>query len=435
MRDLSFGAHGRLTRAEQDRGMVASSVVAASPVDAAPSADRVRDPLIPEVDVLLGPDGASVVAAAIAATGGVLIGAERVQVSYEPGNTVAVRWEATTRWPDGRTTVESIVASATPDGPPAGSFPLEADGLRIGLHRWPFDPELPGLELATDSALRPEWWSKCGDVHALDVVTYRPGRRAVIRGVGDAGEVYVKVLKPRRAERVLRRFATFSRAGVPVPEVLHADADVGVVVTAALPGCTLRDLLNNGDDVPDPTALLGLLDRLPAELATDARRIALPSAELDRHSSSLAAVLPESMDVLRRIRDAVEAGSTADDVPAHPVPVHGDFHDDQLLVTDGAITGLLDIDGAGAGSRADDLGTMLGHLVNRESDVGTAAYSAYVARTHEAFAAAVGERVLARQVAAVLVGLATGPYRVQEERWRERTLDRLAVAEQWAASA
>ena len=35
-------------------------------------------------------------------------------------------------------------------------------------------------------------------------------------------------------------------------------------------------------------------------------------------------------------------------------------------------------------------------------------------------------------MAAVLVGLATGPFRVQQTQWPEGTADRLALAEEWA---
>jgi hypothetical protein len=36
------------------------------------------------------------------------------------------------------------------------------------------------------------------------------------------------------------------------------------------------------------------------------------------------------------------------------------------------------------------------------------------------------------RVAAVLVGLATGPFRVQQDRWPEGTVARLGLAEEWA---
>jgi aminoglycoside phosphotransferase (APT) family kinase protein len=42
--------------------------------------------------------------------------------------------------------------------------------------------------------------------------------------------------------------------------------------------------------------------------------------------------------------------------------VHGDLHDAQVLLTDGAITGLLDVDGAGPGLMAEDAGNLVAHL-------------------------------------------------------------------------
>ncbi len=39
------------------------------------------------------------------------------------------------------------------------------------------------------------------------------------------------------------------------------------------------------------------------------------------------------------------------------------------------------------------------------------------------------------RVAAVVLSLATGPYRVQEPAWEQATRDRLDLAEQWLVSA
>src|SRR5690606_30095586 len=44
------------------------------------------------------------------------------------------------------------------------------------------------------------------------------------------------------------------------------------------------------------------------------------------------------------------------------VPVHGDFYENQVWVRAGRLSGLLDIDTAGAGDRLDDLACLLGHL-------------------------------------------------------------------------
>jgi hypothetical protein len=42
---------------------------------------------------------------------------------------------------------------------------------------------------------------------------------------------------------------------------------------------------------------------------------------------------------------------------------------------------------------------------------------------------------LARRVAATCVGLATGPFRVQQPHWRAATLRLISLAERWAARA
>ena len=43
-------------------------------------------------------------------------------------------------------------------------------------------------------------------------------------------------------------------------------------------------------------------------------------------------------------------------------PTHGDFHEGQLFVAGGVITGVLDVDTVGPGRRADDLACLLAHL-------------------------------------------------------------------------
>ena len=114
--------------------------------------------------------------------------------------------------------------------------------------------------------------------------------------------------------------------------------------------------------------------------------------------------------------------------------MHGDFYESQLLVDAGTVVGLLDVDTAGRGARIDDWATMLAHLVLLEHVLprpGT------VVRYRRDVEAALLRRWPAGQlrprVAAVLLGLATGPYRVQQAGWPSRTDERLALAEAWAA--
>ncbi len=115
------------------------------------------------------------------------------------------------------------------------------------------------------------------------------------------------------------------------------------------------------------------------------------------------------------------------------MPVHGDFCESQLLVDGGVVTGLLDVDTAGRGHRIDDWATMLAHLVLLERVLPR---PRTVVRHRAEVEAALLRRWPAAQlrprVAAVLLGLATGPFRVQQADWPARTEERIALAEAWA---
>jgi hypothetical protein len=104
------------------------------------------------------------------------------------------------------------------------------------------------------------------------------------------------------------------------------------------------------------------------------------------------------------------------------------------LVDAGTVVGLLDVDTAGRGARIDDCATLLAHLVLLEHVLPRPGTVVHYRRDVEA---ALLRRWPAGQlrprVAAVLLGLATGPFRVQQTGWPSRTDERLALAEAWAA--
>src|SRR5690606_33768404 len=118
------------------------------------------------------------------------------------------------------------------------------------------------------------------------------------------------------------------------------------------------------------------------------------------------------------------------------VAVHGDYYEAQLLVDGGDITGLLDVDTYGPGRRVDDLATMIGHLVVLAiGQPNQAQIEKYAARLLDGFDQVVDPALLRADVAAVILGLATGSFRVLEEHWRHHTEARIEVAEAWLASA
>ncbi|PZU43859.1 MAG: phosphotransferase, partial [Arsenicicoccus sp.] len=207
----------------------------------------------------------------------------------------------------------------------------------------------------------------------------------------------------------------------------------GVVVLPGLPGTPMRTALTaHPARLPDPAALDALLDRLPVVPAR-ARRTApgAPLPPLRGHARVLGMLRPSLVPRLDRLTAAV--GAAAGEHPL--VPAHGDFYEAQLLVDAGAVVGLLDVDTAGPGARIDDWATLLGHLVllERLRD-DPAPIAAYRQRVTGLLAGRWPDGQLEARVAGVLVGLATGPFRVQQPDWAAATEARLTLAEEWAGS-
>jgi hypothetical protein len=385
----------------------------------------------PELALLLG-EGAGPIVAALAGEGG---GQVRrwwpKQVSHQPARATVVQYRVEVERPGCRPAVETIVA-ATGGRVPTGTAVFDAGGIPVAAWPWASDPALPGLARALDrhrvAALLRELGvgAAAGDHVQVRARTYRPGRRAVVE-VSGPGRWFLKVLRPGSAEALHDSHRSLA-PHVPVPESLGWTDD-GIVVLAAAAGRTLRDVLRSGESpVPPPAALDALLDRLPPSVAGDRPRRDLRSLA-DHHgrvvAATVPAVAPQVEDLLRRL-GTVEVADHA------IVPVHGDFHDAQVLVEDGAVTGLVDVDTAGAGLRADDAANLLAHLsvlaLVVEQPEGIDRYAAAVlAQAEECF----DRRDLRARVAAAVVGLATGPFRALEPRWPEATQRRLDLAAAW----
>src|SRR5699024_1366449 len=183
----------------------------------------------------------------------------------------------------------------------------------------------------------------------LKVVSYRPGRRAVIRVDGASTPVFLKVVRPGRAAPLVARHQAFQEAGVLVPRVLGWSDD-GLVALAALPGVEAQSICG---DLPDE--FIGQVSALVHRIAT------VPSAEAARRSlvervdwyvRHLSQSLPDHaghVDALGRRIEGLLALGRAEPVP--PVTIHADLHVGQIFVDPhdpATITGVLDIDTAGS---------------------------------------------------------------------------------------
>jgi hypothetical protein len=117
------------------------------------------------------------------------------------------------------------------------------------------------------------------------------------------------------------------------------------------------------------------------------------------------------------------------------VPVHGDFYESQVMVDGGRVVGMLDIDTFGWGRPADDPATLLGHLAVLDQSTPAAQVRSFASRLIQLCDRTFDPIDLRLRVAAVVLGLATGPFRVQRANWPELTRARLDLAGRWCASA
>ncbi len=386
--------------------------------------------------------------AAVGHAGGELRGWRMDHVDVRPGHSTTVTYAADVQWPSGRRQ-ELLGASARRSGPRGNDdrAVLFGDGDReVAVWLYPADPDLPGLPRAAVADRLAEIFTEHGVVGRpvtgrelrVEMVSYRPRRRAVLRVVLAAAEgpltYYVKVLRESLVGPALERHQLLSRSGICAPEVLAATRDCVLVLRAAS-GRPLATALF--DEALPCTAedLVCLLDAMPAGVAALLRRP--PWAEaVAGYAQTVESVLPELGPRLRRLCTEIAAGLAGTSREGREA-THGDFHEGQLFVAGGRVTGLIDVDTVGPGRRVDDLGCLLAHLstVQRMNAEQTASIARLLRLWLPVFDRRVDRAELRLRAAAVVVSLATGPYRGQEPAWRNETAAMVATAESLVAGA
>ena len=398
----------------------------------------IEDALLPAAAHLTGSSAQDVLAAAVAAAGDELLSCRPSHVQYRPQSDLVVRYRCDVRRA-GAATQDTLLAATTVHGPLPGTVPIQAetpDGttLSVGVWRWPFDPILTDLAtMVTPHLAERHLAPLVGGRPQLEVVAYRPTERAVVRVAGPDREVYVKVIPPTTTTALTERHAVLAAAGVPVPRVVAVGA--GWIAMEALVGTTLRDRLKGArGPLPAPDGFRDVMTALAAVDVPGATPVRSRLDDAPHHAAMLATVLPDEQhridDIVARLHAGV--GDGHDDDHQRPVAtVHGDLHEAQLVVDDERVIGLLDIDDVGPGDPLDDVGTLVAHLRFRAVTGGPGAdhVGDYATATRDAVAAGHDPAQVDRHVAAVLVGLATGPFRIQQPEWASTTRRVLGLIE------
>jgi len=404
------------------------------------AAPELHDPSLPAMGDLLDAGGGTgaheflAVAAGALGFGAGMVRGRTVQASWRPGRSLAVRYQV--RVADGEHERDEVLVAYTGAELPVDAIHLDGPHGRVALWRLADDPWLPGLHTALDPIRVRELLASLGvpaaPVH-LRLRAYRVGRRAVVEVETGAHRFFLKVVRPDRIARLQKRHQVLEPL-LPVP-LSHGWSDAaGLVVLQAMDGMTLREGLERLDEpVPDPTQLGALLDRLPAIEDQLRPRSTIQSAL--GHISLLSYLAPTARNDLDRLRVAFETEERAAPIqPRRAVPIHGDFHESQLLILGGAISALLDVDTVTLGDRADDWARLIAHLdqhqLQSSGDIAER-IRAYRDHTRAVAAGDTASTYLRVRIAAAALGLATGPFRVQSSQWPSETRERIVRAVAW----
>jgi len=400
------------------------------------------------LDLLTGPAAADVLDAALAADGAALESWSVRQVHARPGAEVTVAYDVVAGREVGDRTVrgpEHLFATSArasafrrarggrDGGLGPGVVRLDGGGRTVHVWRHPHDPALPGLAAGSTPDRVAERLRAAGvaaSLLALETVTYRPLRRAVLRARTTGGAAYVKVVRPTRVDDLVRRHALFAArpGGVAAPRVRSWSAD-GVVLLDEVPGESVAGLVARtpATDQPacvDPAELLRVATALPrAGLALPRR-----PAWADRSAHYLGALeTVHEVDAARlaTLREAIDVVVTAGD-PGPLAVTHGDLHAANLLLEPGTdqandpagdggrarprVGAVLDVDTLGPGHLVDDLACAVAHLAVLPA-LDPAAYAGVgglVDRWLDVFGRAVEPALLRARAAAVVVSLAAG---------------------------
>jgi len=413
----------------------------------------VQNAQLPALSRLLGPEAEGFAQQVVQSLGdGQLLYLKPDRASYRADWRFTVAYSAQVAWPDGRIEDETIVITARLDALPEGVVQIAGLGCEAGGWVLPGDPKLPGLAAATDikflrrlldeleigaHRISIQTVSYSPTTHAVIEVTVPPPARKVIyrrdhgfRFPDPPAVLYLKAMRPENGDTI-RITHDRLHGVVPVARCIKWMPELGLLALSPLQGRTLWDCLLEGPyEPPSGEELIELLERM--------RDVELPS----RGPETADQIAHSSAEILKSLQPS-EAGrfeavlAWLGEPQAQPrITIHGDFHEAQLLLGDRGVSGMLDLDDAGPGERADDLAMMVGRLWSfAPSAPSSDRIEHYADELFESFSRTVDPRELYRRAVAVAFARATNPFRYQDPDWEAETLKVLEVAEQKIAQA
>ena len=228
------------------------------------------------------------------------------------------------------------------------------DGLQVVLQPGGADVRLPVLQQMLGQS-------------GAEIVSHRPGRRAVIRYADGHGVRYAKVIRSSRIERILaahRLVEGMENRAFAIATIEQADVEAGVVRMHPIEGDNLHDLAKSdhegyirGCRVAGQAlrSLHGSVDGgLPIHGASQ------EVAMLQERVRSAEVFVPRLGRVIGHMAKAVCAA--LENATTDATRIHRDFYDKQVVIGSEGQPGLLDFDTLACGESALDIANMLGHL-------------------------------------------------------------------------
>jgi aminoglycoside phosphotransferase (APT) family kinase protein len=325
-----------------------------------------RDSALPARDLLLDQDAAGAHIAEL--LGWHVTSCELVRVKYRIGESLRVTYRLVADGQPERLTVRAFRSGESESAywKSAGPGVCHDPALNAVWWAFPADRRLrgladllcPGPELA---ALAPGWV-------AGELVEYSPERAATFRAVDATGTAvgYAKAYAPgtvdvvERSDRYARIASVLAAGGIASPVPLGRSEARTVLMLQPMPGVEWGELSG--------PALSVAMDRLGSAIATlhAAGPAADPLPRFGRldvrrvvHSAHLVAVgRPDVSIAAVRLADRLADGPPPG---GPPVALHGDCHPKNALLAGHSIA-LIDLDQAGVGPAAADIGSLIARL-------------------------------------------------------------------------
>ncbi|QXQ09211.1 phosphotransferase [Paeniglutamicibacter sp. Y32M11] len=321
----------------------------------------------------------------------------------------------------------------------------DPSGSVVRVSGWihPHDPKLPALALATDRTRVLEMWGQAELLTGLRMMAYRPLRRAVIEATFTTlgplkivRKIFLKVGHPTAIAALARRHRLLEASDIPSPALIEP-SHRGIIALEAGSGVSLSESIRQhaGTDL-DPQDFISCLDALPETVMELPQRPAW-SDSLRRYQGAATLTLPHREREIELLVSNIEVHLQRS-VRGELVPTHGDFYDANILLRNGRITSLLDLDSLGPGYRVDDLGCLLGHLAILPSlGEKNRAATGTMERFGSVFETVVDPRSLWTRAAAVALTLIAGSRNLGADIWEDVAEERLKTVRKllWRADA